>query len=228
MLSRSIFLASNRSVKKWIVELAELATNAASVRYRRVSTITGIVFVSWWADDAGFQQPDPLCRTMASMLAPRMLGTAGLLVLSFLVFKRSEANQPSSAPSHRRIRVFGHCSVDIDRTDASQPECMVMVDGDGTESLGYPNSKGSDFRVEERQNRIYFRSLHGATLAIADDAGHSTCENAQYSKHLMRVDDMAPGSLICIRTAERRYGQMKIEKVIGPPTNTVELSYVVW
>jgi hypothetical protein len=161
------------------------------------------------------------------MLAPRMLGTAGLLVLSFLVCKRSETDQPSSAPSHRRIKVFGHCSVDIDRTDGSQPESMVLVDDDGTQSLGYPDSKGSDFRVEKRQNRIYFRPLHGAMLAIIDDAGHSTCENAQYSKHLMRVDDMSPGSLICIRTGERRYGQMTIEKVIGPPTNSVELSYVV-
>ena len=126
------------------------------------------------------------------------------------------------------IKVVGHCSVDMDRTDGSQPECMVMLDGDGTEQLGYPDAKGTDFRVEEKENRILFRPLHGAMLAPVHELGRAVCEAAQYSKHSLRIDKMPPGSLICIRTSEKRYGQIAIKNVVGPPTNEVELSYVIW
>ena len=188
-----------------------------------------------WVPNTVTVSSDPNCRIvtkwphhkMCLMLGP-LKQAAGLLALTVVLWGQSKSHECSAASAQRHIKVFGHCSVDFDRADASQPECIVMVDGDGTEPLGYPNDKGSDLRVEERQNRIYFRPVHGAMFAAPHDSGRSACEAAHYSERLMRVDDMPSGSHICIRTKEGRYGQMTIETMSGPPTNTVEVNYSVW
>jgi len=105
---------------------------------------------------------------------------------------------------------------------------MDVLDGNGTERIGYPGGRGVDFQVKERQNGIYLRPVHGATLSPVRGIGPSACEATQYSKQPVRIDTMPVGSLMCFRTSEKRYGQMTIGKVVGPPTNAVELSYEVW
>jgi hypothetical protein len=123
------------------------------------------------------------------------------------------------------LRVSDHCSVDL---DLGRPECMVVLDGDGTESPGYPPNKKADFRVELDGVRIYFRPVHGAEISRCDGTGLNAATGAMYGRRRLRIDDLPLGSHICIRTNEGRYGQLTISKFTKPPLDSIELTYRVW
>ena len=122
------------------------------------------------------------------------------------------------------LRLTDHCSVDL---DLGQSECMVILDGDGTESPGYPPNKKADFRVELDGAQIYFRPVHGAEISRCSGAGLDAASSAAYGRRRLRVDDLRTGSSICIRTNEGRYGQLTINKLMKPPLDSIELTYLV-
>jgi hypothetical protein len=149
-----------------------------------------------------------------------------LIVASGILPLLAGAKSDTVAPKlEGHLRVTDHCSVDL---DLGQSECMVILDGDGTESPGYPPNKKADFRVELDGAQIYFRPVHGAEISRCDGAGLNAATGAKYGRHRLRVDNLSSGSRICIRTNEGRYGQLTINKLTKPPLHSIELTYLVW
>jgi hypothetical protein len=159
-------------------------------------------------------------RCMMKALIRALIAASGILPLL------AGAESDTVAPKlEGHLRVTDHCSVDL---DLGQSECMVILDGDGTESPGYPPNKKADFRVELDGAQIYFRPVHGAEISRCGGAGLNAATGAKYARRRLRVDDLPSGSHICIRTNEGRYGQLTINKLTKPPLDSIELTYLVW
>jgi hypothetical protein len=159
-------------------------------------------------------------RCMMKALKCALIAASGILPLL------AAAERDTGAPKlEGHLRVMDHCSVDL---DLGQSECMVILDGDGTESPGYPPSKKADFRVELDGAQIYFRPVHGAEASRCGGAGLNAATGAKYARRRLRVDDLPSGSHICIRTNEGRYGQLTINKLTKPPLDSIELTYLIW
>jgi hypothetical protein len=131
-----------------------------------------------------------------------LAGIAYLYCASLLVL--SSIAGPTETVRHEgSMRISSHCSVDL---DAGNRECNVILDGDGTQSPGYPSSKDIDFRVEPDGTRLYLRPRNGAQLALCDKAGRTACNSVRYLKQRLRVDDLPQGTHICVQTSQGRYG----------------------
>jgi hypothetical protein len=159
-------------------------------------------------------------RCMMKALIRALIAASGLLPL--LAGAQGDTDAPKL---EGHLRLTDHCSVDL---DLGQSECMVILDGDGTESPGYPPNKKADFRVELDGAQMYFRPVHGAEISRCGGTGLNTATGAKYARRRLRVDDLPSGSHICIRTNEGRYGQLTINKLTKPPLDSIELTYLVW
>jgi hypothetical protein len=126
-----------------------------------------------------------------------------------------------------QMRIGSYCAVDLDEGDW---ECMVVVDGDGTESPGYPSKKTDDLRVEDGDSRLYLRAVHGAELAIGTrtEAGMPGCMTATYAKGRLRVDCLPAGLHICVRTNQARYAELRIDEPVRGKAGYIVLSYTTW
>jgi hypothetical protein len=135
----------------------------------------------------------------------------------------------SSGPIRRagQLTVNPHCAVDLDRGVC---ECMVTLDGDGTEFPSHPPGKDDDFRLEPGGSRLYIQPRHGTLLAkpTSVESGLTGCMAAQYAKARMRVDGFPAGACICVRTNEGRYAELRVDEVIRASANRVLLSYKTW
>jgi hypothetical protein len=126
-----------------------------------------------------------------------------------------------------QLKVFLHCGVDLDNGIA---QCVVTLDGDQTEPPGHPAGKEDDFLLEPSGSRLYLQPRHGTLLAKASSAesGLTVCTAAQYTRGRMRIDGLAQGARICVRTNEGRYAELKADKAVPPGADRVIFSYRTW
>jgi len=137
------------------------------------------------------------------------------------------------AASSRQIRRAGqltvhpHCAVDLDEGVC---ECIVTLDGDGTEPPSHPPGKNDDFRLEPSGSRLHIQPRHGTSLAkdTSVELGLTGCMAAQYTKARLRVDGLPAGTYICVHTNEGRYAEVRVDEAIRAGAERVLLSYKTW
>ena len=109
------------------------------------------------------------------------------------------AGATGSVHKQGKLDIHEYCSVDIDEGTS---DCIVTVDGDGTEPRVHPRGKAYDFWLQRNGRAVYLIPQNGAALAIGDlkEAGFQGCALGQYAKGRIRIDDLARGTHICVRT----------------------------
>ena len=112
-----------------------------------------------------------------------------------------------------KLDIDEYCSVDLDK---GASDCIVTVDGDGTEPRIHPRGKAYDFWLQRNGKALYLIPQNGAALTIGDlkEVGFQGCGVAHYAK----------GS---VRTNEGRYAEMKLEDA-GPKSDGVAVTYITW
>ncbi len=126
-----------------------------------------------------------------------------------------------------QMRVNLHCAVDL---DDGKCECVITLDGDGTEFPSHPPGKDDDFRLEPRGSGLYLQPRHSAEFAkgTASEAGFSGCIGVTYVKGWLRVDDLPVGDHICVSTNQGHYAELRIDEAIRRGADQVLLSYTTW
>ncbi len=155
----------------------------------------------------------------------RRLGPAVRLVL--LTSAALFASSSGQVRKTGQMRVNLHCAVDLDDGIC---ECVVTLDGNGTEFPSHPSGKDDDFRLEPRGSGLCLQPRHRAEFArgTASKAGLSGCMNATYVKGQLRVDQLPLGNHICVRTNQGRYSELRIDEAIRRGADQVLLSYTTW
>ena len=98
------------------------------------------------------------------------------------------------------------------------------------EPESYPSGKSGDFRVEADGLRLYLRSRHGAQFAQSTPSqrGFAGCSSAEYVTKRVRVDGLAKGGSICVRSDEGRYAELTLDEAAARKADHVLLTYTVW
>lgn len=133
----------------------------------------------------------------------------GLTIVVALFIATAEA-PAQSIVREGQIKVTDHCSVDL---DSGRSECMVVLDGDEGGRPGYPRIEGDDFRIERHGRALYLRPRHGASVVD--------------QRHSLRIDELAVGARLRVRTSEGRLAQLTIVERAAKAA-AVTFSYVVW
>ena len=126
------------------------------------------------------------------------------------------------------LKVFDQCSVAL---DGGRVECVVTLDGDGTEPKQHPGGKKWDFWFEESGNALFLTSQNRTMFANAGtaEAGKAGCESAAYKRGRFRIDKLPSGSHVCVLTGHRRHAELMLESTSkpceGPP---LPIAYVFW
>jgi hypothetical protein len=126
-----------------------------------------------------------------------------------------------------QVRVFLHCALDLDDGGC---ECVVTLDGDGTQPPSHPSGKADDLRLEPDGSRLYLQPRHRAEFAkgTVSEAGLSGCVTAPYVKGRLRVDGLPMGIHICVRTNQGRHAELRMDEAVRAGADHVLLSYTTW
>jgi hypothetical protein len=113
--------------------------------------------------------------------------------------------------------------------DADRPNIVVIHDWVNESPLpenGY--FRGSDFWFESGKHK-FLRPQHGAKFfrGIVSSTDYKACAGAAYSGNALRVDNLAAGSHVCMRTSEGRFTNITI-RGYNPATLQFTLAYVTW
>ncbi|QOY89862.1 hypothetical protein [Paludibaculum fermentans] len=133
----------------------------------------------------------------------------GMLLLLTVVLASAQTGKQGE------LQVDPHCAVDL---DAGISECMVTLDGDGTEPPSHPSGQDHDFRLEPSGSRLYLQPRNGALIAkpTSVQPGLSGCVQARYSSSRLRVDGSPKDLYLCVQTNQRRYAELRIAEAIQP------------
>lgn len=125
------------------------------------------------------------------------------------------------------LGVHEYCSADLDEGRA---DCMITLDGDGTEPPTHPRGKGYDFWYQPAGRARYLVAQNGALLAPGGptEAGRSGCADATYAKSRIRVDRLPPGTHICVRTSAGRFAEFRLNPSIDAKKCVVSITYITW
>ena len=105
----------------------------------------------------------------------------------------------------------------------------ITLDGDGTEPESYPSSTSDDFRLEADGPRLYLQPRHGAQFAQSTiTSGFGGCASARYTKGRVRLDGLAKGVDICVRTDAGRYAELTLDAAVTKKTDPVLFAFKVW
>ena len=114
--------------------------------------------------------------------------------------------------------------------DADGSATIVLIDEWPHESPLPENGyfRGSDFWFDCGK-RKFLRPQHGAKFSkgIVNSGGYKVCASAPYSGNALRVDKLAPGTHVCMRTSEGRYTDITIHGY-DPGTFSFGLAYTTW
>lgn len=124
------------------------------------------------------------------------------------------------------LEIPEYCSVDLDQGGR---ECIVTLDGDGTEPNYHPRDKNFDFWYQPDGKTRYLHPLNGAELAAGrlTAAGFSGCSAANLSKRRLRVDRLPVGTYICVRNKVGRLAEIKLQRV-DLKDGRLLIAYVTW
>jgi hypothetical protein len=125
------------------------------------------------------------------------------------------------------LGVHEYCSVDLDEGRA---DCMITLDGDGTEPPPHPRGKGYDLWYQPAGRARYLTPQNGALLAPGGptEAGRSGCDRATYAKSKIRIDLLPQGTHICVRTSEGRLAEFRLNPSVDNKKSVVSITYITW
>jgi hypothetical protein len=76
---------------------------------------------------------------------------------------------------------------------------------------------------------MFLRPQHGAKFSkrTVSSANYKACADATYSRNALRVDTLAAGTHVCMRTSEGRLANITI-RGYDPGTFDFTVAYVTW
>ena len=120
------------------------------------------------------------------------------------------------------------CSVAL---DGSKVDCIVTVDGDGTEPT-HPGGKNWDFWFEASGKALFLNPQNRTMFANsgASEAGKAGCKAAVYKRGRLRIDTLPSGSHVCVLTGHRRYAELtlELEGTTRPQSGPLQVNYILW
>lgn len=134
----------------------------------------------------------------------------------------------SDDPIHAQgtIEVPVLCAVDIDE---GQVFCTIELDGRG--SVPPMRDSVTDFWMREGSSgQIYLKPQSGAVLAPTRSTERSkqNCMTALYSKSELRIDGLAAGSRVCVRTNGDRYAEVILDAAVPPKAGSIKATFITW
>jgi hypothetical protein len=125
------------------------------------------------------------------------------------------------------LKVNDQCSVAL---DGGKVECIVTLDGDGSEPKQHPGGKNWDFWFEESGKTLFLNSQNKTRFANAGttEAGKAGCQAAEYRRGRFRIDKLPSGSHVCVLTGHRRYAELTLERTSKPARGPLPVAYVLW
>jgi hypothetical protein len=156
-----------------------------------------------------------------------LIGLAALQDASPRIHKRGilEIRADFAGDFHEGRLGIGGQWYDVDSGDS-----IVVLDY-GANELPLPRSgsfKGSDFWFESGKQK-FLRPQHGAKFSKMprNSSGYEACAKTTYSGNSLRVDKLASGTHVCMRTSEGRFTDITIHGYdLGTFRFTV--AYVTW
>jgi hypothetical protein len=132
----------------------------------------------------------------------------------------------AQAPKEGTLKVGDHCAVSIDQGTA---ECLITLDGDGTEPPMHPTGKKFDFWYKSGGKVAYFNPQNGTAFAIGSRAAAdlSGCTASTFSNRPVRVDPLPVGTHICLRSKEGRIAKVEL-KGLDANRKLLSIGYVTW
>ena len=118
------------------------------------------------------------------------------------------------------------CGVDIDE---GQVLCTIELDGRG--SVPPMRDSVTDFWMREGSSgQSYLKPRNGAALALTRSAERNkeSCMTALYSKNEVRIDGLAAGSRICVRTNGDRYAEVILDVAVPPKAGSIKAKFITW
>jgi hypothetical protein len=125
------------------------------------------------------------------------------------------------------LKMFDQCSVVL---NGGYVECLVTLDGDGTEPKEHPGGKKWDFWFEESGKAIFLNSQNRTMFANAGatEPGKAGCQAAVYKRGRFRIDKLPTGSHVCVLTGRRQYAELTLESTSKPARVPLPIAYVLW
>lgn len=119
------------------------------------------------------------------------------------------AAAPPQIHKEGNLQVYRNCSVDLMQGEAT---CLTAQDGEQGEPSGHPKSKNEDFWFEKSKDSSYISPLHNAMLFKGGlkEAGYDGCQDANFSKSRLRIDNLPVGTHICVRTGKWHYAELRL------------------
>ena len=120
-----------------------------------------------------------------------------------------------------------HCFAAL---DGGKVECVVTVDGDGTEPSQHPSGNDWDFWFEASARAIFLIPQNRTMFAKAGAAEVTKggCEAALYKRDRCRIDILPPGSHVCVLTGRGRYAELTLENIAKGSHGPVLVAYTLW
>jgi hypothetical protein len=125
------------------------------------------------------------------------------------------------------LKVNDQCSVAL---DGGRVECLVTLDGDGTEPKVHPGGKEWDFWFEESGKALFLNPQNRTKFANAGttEAGKAGCQTAVYKGGRFRIDRLPAGSHVCVLTGHRRYAELTLDSTSMPASGPLPVAYFLW
>jgi len=118
------------------------------------------------------------------------------------------------------------CAVDIDE---GKVLCTIELDGRG--SVPPMRDSVMDFWMrEESSGQSDLKPRNGAALALTRSTERSkqSCMTAPYSKNEVRIDGLAAGSRVCVRTNGDRYAELILDAAVPPKAGSIKATFTTW
>ncbi len=157
-----------------------------------------------------------------------MLVMIALIALLGVGGSQNTATQGADRAVHKQgtVELMSNGAVDIDEGRAWTTHC------EDCKFQPEPKTKfkDADFWFQALLGkRQYLHPENGAMLARTDNkgAGYSGCVAATYSAKTLRLDTLAAGAAICVRTDVGRYAEIRVES-FDAKTTRLSLTYISW
>jgi hypothetical protein len=109
-------------------------------------------------------------------------------------------------------------------------ECVVTLDGDGSEPKQHPSGKEWDLWLNMIGKSRFLVPQNGARFAVVgvSEIGKAACQAADYKRGRLRLDLLFVGARVCVLTGHGRYADLTVESSGRTKMDSSRFSYVLW
>jgi hypothetical protein len=128
---------------------------------------------------------------------------------------------PTVTPTATPAIVFASGTIDVPQTWTFDLETGLIGSDEGTDLW---------FEADTATARYITPFASGVAIALVTTSadGPAVCAAAPLSTARIDISTLTTGSLVCVRTTEGRYAQLRVLEPVGPSPGTLKISYTTW